>query len=183
MGDTFFGIQLAVESAPRDPWRQLLAERLRRWQRDLGHDDQRTLFGGLANHLREALARCPLGYWDLVRDGRAEFEEWQQGLEDDSAETWAPDPSGAKLDHALITLLFLVPAGSPADQLLGERCDLPEAHWLLRDTFAHLLETVAMLPFEHVRRTGVYLTPGGVQLAFSLPELRGTGYEYLEPLG
>lgn len=182
MGDTFFGIQLAVQSPPRDPWRQQLAERLRRWQRDLGHDDQRTLFGGLANQLREALPRCPLGFWDLVRDGRSEFDDWQRGLEDDSAETWAPDPTGAKLDHALVTLLFLVPGGGAADRLLGDRCDLPESRWLQRSTFAHLLETVAMLPFPQVRATGAYLTPGGVELAFSMRELRGEGYEYLELL-
>lgn len=182
MSDTFFGIQLAVQSPPRDPWRQLLAERLRRWQHDLGHDDLRTLLGGIANQLRDALLRCPLGYWDLVRNGRAEFEEWKQGLEDDSSETWVPDRTGAKHDHALVTLLFLVPGGSAADQLLGERCDLPEADWLKRDSFARLLETVAMLPYAQVRATGVYLTPGGADLAFSLRELCDEGYEYLEQL-
>lgn len=182
MSHVFFGIQVAVQSPPHDPWRTQVARLVQQHQRDVAVADQRTLFGALANRLREAADRCRLGYWDFVPDGDAEYADWVRGIEDDSAETWAPDGSGARLDFVLVSLLFLLPTGSRAAVLAGERCDLPEAQWRRRATYRHLFETVAMLDFGSVREAAVYLIPGGARHAFSLRELQGDGYDYLLPV-
>jgi len=179
--DAFFGIQLAVQSPPGDPWRSQLRELVRRHQRDLRIADQRVLYGALANLLHDALPRAALGYWDFVADGAGEYADWVKGLEDDSLETWAPD-HGAQNDHVLATAVFLLPQDQPSAMLVGERCDLPESTWMHRATFAHLLETLTMLRFRSVRSDAVYVTPGGPDLAFSLRELQGKGYEYLLPI-
>jgi len=57
-----------------------------------------------------------------------------------------PDRTGAKHDHVLVTLLFRVADGSAADELLGERCYLPEENWLRRDTFANISERLRTRP-------------------------------------
>lgn len=182
MSDTFFGLQVAVQAPPHDPWRLKVAQLVRSHQRDLSIQDKRTFYGSLANLLREATDRCSLGFWDFVADGKAEFDEWCSGIEDDSAEVWVPDPQGGRMDHVLVSALFLLPDGGAAATLAGERCDLPERTWLHRATFRHLFETLAMLNFATVRADAVYVTPGGDRLGFALGELRADGYEYLAPL-
>lgn len=182
MSDVFFGIQLAVVSPPRDPWRQRLTAIVQRHLRDLRAADKRVLYGAAANLLREALPRVSLAYWDFVPDGKGEFTEWTEGIEDDAETTWVAD-AGAPNDLALVTLLFLLPAGSASAELCGERCDLPEADWQTGATYEHLLETVTMLPWPSIRADGIYVTPGGLDLAFSFRELLTPDYGYLLPLG
>lgn len=182
MNETFFGIQLAVQSPPHDPWRDKLCRLLREHTRDLSTLDQRGLLGSIANHLLAAEARWSLGFWDFVPEGRAEYDDWARGIEDDSAETWAPDRSGAKLDHALVSVLLALPRGSISADVVAERCDLDEATWTQRATFRHLVEVLPMLHVASVRSDAIYVTPGSTGEAFSLRELRGEGYEYLLPI-
>ena len=182
MSDAFFGLQLAVQSPPGDPWRRELCELVRRHQQDLGSQEQRALFAAAAELLQTALPRCPLGFWDYVPAGEAEYSEWMRGIQDDALETWAPDPTGAVMDHALVSAMFLVPRGGSADWLLAERCDLPEADWMRRSTFAELLAALPEVRFAWVRSDALYVVPGGLELAFSRRELEGEGYEYLLPI-
>lgn len=182
MSDVFFGIQLAVVSPPRDPWRQRLTNIVQRHLHDLRVPDKRGLYGAAVNLLREALPRVSLAYWDFVPNGKGEFTEWTEGIEDDAKTTWVAD-AGAPNDLALATLLFLMPAGGASAELCGERCDLPEADWQTGATYEHLLETVTMLPWSTVRADGIYVTPGGLDLAFSFRELLTPDYGYLLPLG
>lgn len=182
MGDVFFAIQVAVQAPPHDPWRRRLTTLVRSHVRDLPLRDKRGLYGSLANLLEEAAGRCVLGFWDFVPDGRAEYDDWVRGVEDDSAEPWVPDRSGARLDHVLVTAMFLLQQDGAAAAVAGERCDLPEAQWTARATWRHLFATLPMLDFASVRGDAVYVVPGGDREAFSLRELQGEGYDYLVPI-
>jgi hypothetical protein len=182
MEELFFGLQVAVLGPPHDPWRTRLAARVREHVKDLRVQDQRGLFGSLANQLLAATDRIALGFWDLVPDGRREFDDWVKGIEDDTAEPWVADASGARMDHVLVSALFLLPAGGAAARTAGERCDLPERAWRQRTTWRHLFATLPLLDFASVQSAALALTPGGERAAFSLRELRGTGYEYLLPV-
>lgn len=182
MSEVFFGLQLAVHSPPGDPWRRELGELVRRHQQDLRIEDKRTLYGAFANALQAALPKSALGFWDYVVPGEGEYREWMRGIEDDAEERWAPDPTGAAMEYALVSAFFLMPRGSSADVLLGERCDLPEAQWMQRDAFSLLIAALPQLRFASVRSDAIYVVPGGLDLAFSLRELQGDGYEYLLPI-
>jgi hypothetical protein len=182
MSDLFFGFQLAAPAPPHDPWRTRLCNLVRSHTRDLGLQDQRGLFGALANLLLPAIDHMPLAFWDLIENGHAEYDDWVQGIEDDSAEPWQPDRSGARMDHVLVSAMFLVPQGGHSGKLIGERCDLPESEWTARSTIRQLVGTLSQLDFASVRGSAVYVTPGGDREAFALTELRGPGYDYLLPL-
>ena len=182
MQEVFFGIQLAVQSPPHDPWRSQLTRLVRSHTRDLTTLDQRGLFGSFANQLLAAERRWTLGFWDFVPDGRTEYDDWVRGIEDDSAETWVPDRSGAKLDHALVSVLLALPSGSISADVVAERCDLDEDTWTHRASFRHLVEMLPMLHAASVRGSALYVTPGSEREAFSLQELRGEGYDYLLPI-
>jgi hypothetical protein len=180
--ELFFGMQVAVQSPPHDPWRERLQRLVRQHMKDLALADKRGLWGAVANALLEAVGRCNLGFWDLIPDGRGEYDDWVQGIEDDSAEPWVPDASGARMDHVLVSAMFLLPAHGASARLVGERCDLPEEEWSHRATWRHLFATLPLLDFASVRGDAVALTPGSERLAFSLRELRGDGYDYLLPV-
>ncbi|MFY9343101.1 MAG: hypothetical protein WAT39_11460 [Planctomycetota bacterium] len=179
MADIFFGLQLAVQSPPHDPWRSRLLRVVRQHVRDLPLADKRGLWGSVANLLLDALDRCPLGFWDFVPDGRSEYDDWVKGIEDDSAEPWVADATGARQDHVLVSAMFLLPAERASAELVGEQCDLPEEQWRQRATFRQLVETLPQLDFATVRGDAVYVTPGSDRHAFSLRELQGEGYDYL----
>jgi hypothetical protein len=179
MSDVFFGLQFAVQSPPHDPWRSRLHSVVRQHVRDLPLADKRGLWGSVGNLLLAAIDRCPLAFWDLVPNGRTEYDDWIAGIEDDSAEAWVPDRSGARMDHVLVSAMFLLPENGASAALVGEACDLPEAKWTHRSTYRSLIEVLPRLDFASVRGDAVYLTPGGDRLAFSLRELQGDGYDYL----
>ena len=182
MNEVFFGIQLAVQSRPHDPWRGQLCRLVREHTRDLSSLDKRGLFGSFANQLLAAESRWALGFWDFVPDGRTEYDDWVRGIEDDSAETWQPDRSGAVLDHVLVSVLLALPRSSISAELVAERSDLDESTWSRRATYRLLVETLPRLHLASVRGSAIYLTPGSERGAFSLRELRGDGYDYLLPI-
>ena len=182
MSDLFFGMQLAVQAVPHDPWRTRLCSLVRAHNRDLVVQDLRGLYGALGNLLLDATTRMPLAFWDLIPNGRSEYDDWVRGIEDDSAETWQPDRSGARMDHILVSVMLLLPADGHSAELVGERCDLPESTWTTRPAIRQLIEILPQLDFASVRGNAIYVTPGGDREAFSLRELRGDGYDYLLPL-
>ena len=93
-----------------------------------------------------------------------------------------PDQTGEAMEYALVSAFFLMPRGSSADVLLAERCDIPEAEWMQRDAFGLFLSAFPQLRFASVRSDAIYVVPGGLDLAFSLRELQGDGYDYLLPI-
>jgi hypothetical protein len=155
MSDIFFGLQVAVSSPPHDPWRQKLCELVRRHAHDMSVQDKRGLYGSLANLLGEAADRCSLGYWDFIPNGKSDYQEWVSGIEDDSAELWVPDQTGARMDHVLVSAMFLLPATGASTTVVGDRCALDEAQFHTRATWRHLFATLAMLDFASVRGEAV----------------------------
>ena len=133
-----------------------------------------------------------LGYWDLVRGAKAEeeFETWTSEIEGSLATEReemgdAADEANrlsADKGYVLVTALALVVQGSNADLTLGDRCDIPEAQWWTRQSFARLCGTFPLLNFGQVEADAVYLAPGNDRDGLSMEDLRGDGYDYLHPL-
>jgi hypothetical protein len=182
MSSTFFCLQLAICSAPGDPWRGRLVELLRENQADQGLVEKRRLYTHLSTLLAEASVHWTLGTWDLVQGAAAdrEFDAWVAGLEAAVDEPLDPATSGG--DHVVVSVVLLVESGSAADTTLGERCDLPKSEWLTRAAYARLVASLRMLAFAGVRADGVYAVPGDANCGITLAELRGEGWEYLKPV-
>jgi hypothetical protein len=134
-----------------------------------------------------------MGTWDLIRGGKAEaeFETWTSEIEGSLATEKeelgrAADETirlSADKKYLLCTLIVLIGEGSNSDLTLGERCDIPEAEWFTRQTFARLIGSFPLLNFANVEADAVYLVPGNERDGLSMEDLHGDGYEYLRPLG
>ena len=179
---TFFGLQLAVRTSKAEPWRQKLCEVVRDNMRDMSTIDHRGFYGAVTNLLLEASDRIAVATWDFVADGGGEFDDWVRGIEDDVSTPWVQDPSGAAMDHVLVSVFFLLQKNGPSARLCGDRCDLPESTWNARSTYRLLLETIPQLDHRSIVSDAVYVTPGSIELGFSLSELRGDDYDYLNPV-
>ena len=192
MDYTFFGVQIVVKAFFKDPLRKKLADVIANSSAEQTLFEKRAFWKRVAAVVNEAMPVYELGYWDLIRGGRAqeEFETWCSEIEGALAsegEEMGKDADevnrlSANKDYILFTAAVLVEQGSNSDLTLGERCDLPESGYFTRQTFGKLMASFPLLNFANVRADAVYLMPGSEEDGFSKEDLFGGGYEYLKPL-
>ncbi|MFL5369395.1 MAG: hypothetical protein ACJ78Z_04315 [Myxococcales bacterium] len=192
MSKTFFGIQVVVKNFVSDPLRKELHEIIARSDAEQSLVEKRAFWKRVTAVLNEALPAFEYGYWDLIRGGSAEeeFESWSSEIEGSLATEkeelgTAPDEISrisAEKRYIVVTLVFLVEAGSNSDATLADRCDVPESEYWTRLTLGRLIGTIPLLNFANVDADAVYLAPGSEEDGFSLEDLHGGGYEYLKML-
>jgi hypothetical protein len=192
MDYTFFGVQVLVQAFHKDPLRQKLHDIIATAGVEQSLNEKRRFWKRFVATFNEAMPVFEMGYWDLVRGSEAEktFETWSSEIE--GAVATEREETGPAADevirlsadkqHILVTAMVLVAAGSNSDDTLGERCDLPEAQWFTRQTFARLIESFSMLNFAYVQADAVYLAPGNDRDGLSMEDIHGGGYEHLKPL-
>jgi hypothetical protein len=192
MSKTFFGVQVVVKNFVSDPLRRQLHEVIARSESEQSLAEKRAFWKRVAAVLNEAVPAFELGFWDLIPGDGAEeeFESWSSEIEGGLATEkeemgTAPDEISrisAEKRYIIVTMIFLVEGGSNSDQTLAERCDVPESEYWTRLTFGRLIATVPMLNFANVEADAVYLAPGSEEDGFSMEDLHGGGYEYLQML-
>jgi hypothetical protein len=189
---TFFGVQIAIKAFFKDPLRQQLAKIIGESSAEQTLFEKRAFWKRLGAVVNEAMPVFELGHWDLIRGDKAqvEFETWCSEIEGALASEHEEMGSrademnrlSANKDYILLTAAVLVERGSNSDLTLGERCDIPEADYFTRQTFARLMGSIPLLNFVNVQADAVYLMPGSEDDGFSQEDLFGGGYEYLKPL-
>jgi hypothetical protein len=189
---TFFGVQIAVKAFFKDPLRQQLAKIIAGSQVEQTLFEKRAFWKRLCAVLNEAMPVFELGYWDLIRDGKAqgEFETWCSEIEgalasereEMGAQADEVNRASAAKDYILLTAAVLVERGSNSDLTLGERCDIPESEYFTRQTMSRLVGSFPLLNFVNVQADAVYLMPGSEDDGFSQDDLFGGGYQYLKAL-
>jgi predicted amidohydrolase YtcJ len=181
MSTTFFGIQIALVAPPGSPLRREFVEAVRRNGGDQSLVEKRAFHQRVADLLDTHAHAWAFGTWDYVGppQGESEFDSWVAGLEESVEENPGDEVDD---DHIVVTLVYLLDAGSDAESTAGERCDLPVPMFFRRSTFKRLVATVRMLSFAGVRADGAYVVPGEGGPGLSAEELTGEGWDYLKPL-
>lgn len=192
MSQTFFGIQVVVKNFVSDPLRRQLHELIAGSGEQQSLTEKRTFWKRVTAVLNEAVPAFELGFWDLITGDNAEeeFEAWSSEIEGSLATEKeelgeAPDEISrisAEKRFIIVTLIFLVEAGTNSDRTLAERCDVPESEYWTRLTFGRLIATVPLLNFANVIADAVYMAPGSEEDGLSMEDIHGGGYEYLKML-
>jgi hypothetical protein len=190
---TFFGMQLVIKTFPNDGLRARLHQCIAESPAEQSLADKRTFYKRYSSIVSEALPFFELGFWDYIprpADAEREYDKWCSEIEGSMATE--KDEMGQQHDEMLrlhsrkeyivTTLLFLLVRGGNSDLMCAERCDIEEHNFHTRMTYGHLLQTVPMLSFASVRADAVYLVPGNDQDGFSMDDLHGGGWEYLQPI-
>ena len=83
MNYTFFGVQIAVKAFFKDNYRQRLGQIIAESQAEQTLFEKRAFWKRLCAVMNEGMPVFELGYWDLIRGGRAqeEFETWCSEIE------------------------------------------------------------------------------------------------------
>ncbi len=155
--------------------------------------DRRDFYNRTTSILLPRVPYFDFGYWDYIPDpdrAEKEFDTWcseiektvGQAVPENDAVPLGVYRAAAGRDYCLVTLAFLLQKDGTSDVTVRERCDLQEAEFFRRATFAHLLATTPMLSFASVRADAIYVVPGADEDALTAEDLRGEGYEYLRPL-
>lgn len=192
MSYTFFPLQIVIKTYPQDPLRARLHRLIAESPAEASITDKRSFYKNLSALLNEALPFFDRGFWDLIRGPKAEeeFDSWCGEIEGSIAterdELGEAQDEVHRLstdkDYIIVTLLFLVDEGSRSDEVLGERCNMPEAEYFRRQTFGRLVGTIPVLSFASIKADAVYVIPGNEQDGLSADDLISEGYEYLKML-
>ena len=187
----FFGLQVVVKAIRGDDLRKQLHRVMAEASSEQSLVDKRSFYKKLVGVLVDAMPVFEKGFWDYLTEGaQEEFDGWCAEVEGSIATELEEVGKAADETHRLTTdkdfvivsVLLLVERGSPSDDTLAARCDLPEADYYTRQTFAHLFHTLPMLSFQNVQADAVYLVPGNEEDGFSFDDLIGEGYDYLKDL-
>src|SRR3954462_12135573 len=167
MSKTFFGIQVVVKNFVSDPLRKELHEIIARSDAEQSLVEKRAFWKRVTAVLNEALPAFEYGYWDLIRGGSAEeeFESWSSEIEGSLATEreelgTAPDEISrisAEKRYIIVTLIFLVEAGTTGARTLAKRCDVPESEYWTRLAFARLFGSTPRRNFPNVAADAVYM--------------------------
>ncbi|WP_437683444.1 hypothetical protein [Sorangium sp. So ce131] len=192
MGYTFFAIQVVLKTYPGDTLRARLHRIITASPSEVSLVEKRAFYKNLTSVLNEGMASFERGFWDLIRgrDAERQFETWCSEIEGSMATE--PEEIDAVADDlhrissekqfVIASLIFLLGEGSASDELLGERCDMPEREYFTRQTFGKLLAAIPALSFATVKADAVYLVPGTDEDGLSSLDLADEGYAYLKLL-
>jgi hypothetical protein len=179
MSVTFFGLQLALDLPHHSPLRPQLAAALHELRQSAGGDRQRAGWMRAAEALLPAARAARMGAWDLIREnGQGVYEQWVGELE--AMAGWQGADFGQDGTYVLATIVMLVQGGSNSDHTLGDCCDIPEAHWLMRGTYLRLIGALPRLNYTNVIGSAWYLAPHPECAGFSAEVLAGDGFDYLQ---
>jgi hypothetical protein len=163
MAWTFFNIQMAFRSPPGDPLRTAVRDLIAQTGPRHTSGQHQAMYRRLHELLARGMPQLQRWGWDLVRTdaARDDFDEWYTDLEDTSD---VPDMQANAAvpyeQHAVVTVIMVVPRDGLADANLGELCDIPESLWMRRATCSRLLAGLETVGFDDLSSDGVYLQPG-----------------------
>lgn len=185
MSNSIFAVELAVRTYPNDPFRRALHELVRSQPSIQTPIQKRQLYYQAAQHINANFASVERGCWDYWPDHQKaidDFEMWTQGMVTEEGARQAPsyDPPPRYLT---LTMAFLLVHGSPTDQAIAQRCNIPEENLWRRDVFGYIVQAVASIDFSHVQSDVVYLIPGDDSYALTPQDLALPKFHYLRPIG
>jgi hypothetical protein len=179
MGDLFFGLQLALDLPHDSLLRPQLATALGELRQSDAADRQRAGWRRTAEALLASARAARMGTWDLIRgNAEVEYRQWVDELE--AMAGWQGADFGQDGTYVLSTIVMHVQGGSNSDRTLGDCCDIPEAQWLTRGTYARLLGALPRLNCTNIIGSAWYLAPHPECAGFSAEVLAGDGFSYLQ---
>ncbi len=191
---TFFGIQIAYRCYRKDDSRERLHRIIASGQKEQSLPEKRAFWKQVVAILTEHAGDFEYGSWDFIRGGKAdaEFETWSSeiegGMATESEELGTEADETRRLSqeindsrYVIASLLFLIDPDTATDEVIGERCDIPEDDFFNRTTLVNLIDAIPLMNFANVRADAIYVVPGDRRDGLSEVELRES-WSHLKPL-
>ena len=187
---TFFVIQAFLDLPRAGGLHAQLRDYVHNAPKLMGYDKKNRYYQGFARAVLPWVPHFKRGVWDYVEDSANAMNEWSGWtngtLEDatDAAET--ADPRAAFRggpQSMFFTLCFLLQKGGVADQIICERCRIPEHQMWTRQAFGTLVATPPQFHFPSVKGDAIFVRPGAtIERGVTEIELGEERYKYLRVL-
>lgn len=184
MSNSVFAIEVAARTYPNDPFRAALHQLIRSQAPAQSQIQKRQLYYHAAHHIQANFASVDFGCWDYWPDhdkAVADFEMWSQGMVTEEGARQGPAYDGPPR-YLTFTMAFLLVHGSPSDQAIAQRCNIPQENLWRRDVFGYIVQAVASIDFADVQGDVVYLIPGDDAFALTPQDLGTPKFQYLRQI-
>lgn len=178
---SIFALELAVRTERGDP----LHGALRALVTDAGESADRRQkaerYLRAAALLAEHLKRIDRGCWDYFDDHHravTDFAMWCDGMLGEEGVRAEPSSAGGQR-YLVFTMAFLLARGSASDRRVAERCQIDDDELWQRESFARMLENIALIDFGDVRADIAYLIPGDETYALTASDLERGKFDHL----
>lgn len=189
MGLSLFGMELCLPLGAESPLHRALNKALLARTPGLERDDKRRQYQGLADTLTDALPDVESACWDYVHGNdkaKVDYALWSNGVLEEAGVRTSPStgegPYRGEPRYLTFTMAMLIVQGSPTGEMLSEVCDIEEARFWHRATFAHLLAGVRRIDFAHVKSDVLYLLPRDLSHGLTAQDLLHLKFKYLRKL-
>jgi hypothetical protein len=185
MSRSVFALEIAARTYPNDPFRQALHQLIRSQPNMVSPIQKRQLYFMAAQHIGANFQSVEKGCWDYWPDhdkAVADFEMWTQGMVTEEGVRHEPTYEGPPR-YLTLTMAFLMVHGSPTDQAVAQRCNIPQENLWRRDVFGYIVQAIAAMDFADIQSDVIYLIPGDDAFALTPQDLTLPKFEYLRQLG
>ncbi len=157
------------------------------------YDDKFRLYRRAADLVLANLDNLAKGCWDYFDDddrAQRDYKMWVDGMLTEEGARTLPSRQGGgdpyraeSAGYMTLTMAFLLVKGTPADQQLAARCNIPPSHLWQRWVFERLLQGVPLINFASVKSDVIYVIPGDDKWALTAQDLAEPKFNYLRPIG
>ncbi len=157
------------------------------------YDDKFRLYRRAADLVLANLDNIAKGCWDYFDDddrAQRDYKMWVDGMLTEEGARTLPSRQGGgdpyraeSAGYMTLTMAFLLVKGTPADQQLAARCNIPPSHLWQRWVFERLLQGVPLINFASVKSDVIYVIPGDDKWALTAQDLAEPKFNYLRPIG
>jgi hypothetical protein len=186
---SIFALEVCARLVPESPLRAAFAALIATAPARMNLQQKWQQHQRAAQLVVENLGLCERGCWDYFNDdGRAlaDYEMWTKGMTTEEGVRLEPsgraDPYRGDSRYLTFTMALLIVQDTPADRLMIDVCNVPEANLWRRETFARILRGLAQVSFASVKSDVMYLIPRDDGWALTLQDLKAPKFDYLRVL-
>ncbi len=189
----FFGIQCVVNIYGEDELRSTLHNILSSENYSESPIEKFQFYKRIASVLRQNIPFIDYGFWDYLTDpddAASEFNAWVSEVQASMATE--VEEVGSELDeefrlsaekcYVVVTMAFVLEYSSAQASFIGQVESIEENDFYSQIGFQKLIDAIPYIDFEYSLGDAVFIMPGNAEDGFSWTDMRGEGWEYLQPI-
>lgn len=192
MAYSVFAVEVAFvyddQSVARSEWRRLISTH----STSMTYAQKAQFYYAVTDLLLKESAAFERGCWDYFNNEIAsdKYNEWCGGLLQEEGVRKSPSTMGGKgpyrgtdeVRYMTFTMAFLLIRNSNTDRALSTRCEIPQSHLWLRQTFISLIQGIRFFNFANIKSDVVYMIPNRDDFGFTKKDLYAEKFKYLRPI-
>ncbi len=189
----FFGLQCVVNIYGEDELRATLHNILSAENYSESPIEKFQFYKRIASVLRQNVPFIDYGFWDYLTDpddATDEFNSWVSEIQASMATE--EEEMGEEIDeefrlsaercYVVVTMAFVLEYSSEQSSFISQVEGIEEDDYYSQIGFQKLIDAIPYIDFEYSLGDAVFIMPGNADDGFSWTDMRGEGWDYLQPI-